>query len=119
MRIENIAQAQEAAAAIADFWANYNHTLSKIGAMTGVSNGGMLVRPTHRTSIRHNAKADRVSSGTPAVVPLTMPERVTAILSSAASPLTPKEILARYENLGWPKPKSGKTYRVLLSCAYY
>jgi hypothetical protein len=117
IRIENIAQAQEAAAAIADFWSRFNQTLSTLGSLTGKSSGAAASLPRMRldqasglTSIRERA---------PLPAPETMPERVFAILKDAPGPLTPKEMTDRYTAFGWPPPKNGKTYSVLLSCAYY
>ena len=104
--IRNLLEAQEAAAALADFLDKFNQTL---GDFSGKKNGQAQL-PT--------ATVPRVSPLR--IAPEAMADRVLEILTDVGQTgLTPKEIVAKYEALRWPPPKSGKLYTALYSSIDY
>jgi hypothetical protein len=116
MYIENIAQAQEAATAIAEFWGKFNQTLATLGSLTGKSNS----EPKSQFQGKTETITPSIATARPASpAPEGMPERIFSILRNAENPLTPKEMVGEYISLGWPQPKNGKVYSQLLSSAYY
>jgi hypothetical protein len=116
MKIENIAQAQEAATAIAEFWGKFNQTLATLGSLTGKSNSDPKSQSQRITeALSPTGAASRPTSPAPA----SMADRIFSILRNADKPLTPKEMVTEYIALDWPQPKNGKVYSQLLSSAYY
>lgn len=117
MKIENIAEAREAAEALADFWTRFNQAFGTVGTLTGLNNNHA---PKANKSVAPQTAVREMVEDKPKVrAPATMPERIVAILGQSKRGLTPKEMTLAYEGLGWPIPSGRKLYSVLLSSAYY
>src|ERR1017187_8985304 len=116
--IDNIAEAQEAVAAIGDFLERFHQTLGKLGSLTGKSKRE-ATSPSYREQLEPASELATNRQTQFVITPETMPDRVIAILKSASGPLTPKQMAEHYASLGWPAPKNGKLYTALLSSAYY
>ena len=123
MKIKNIAEAQEAAAAIADFMNRFNQTLGVLGSLAGNVNDQQKEQIVINDSINPasaDVKKQSTSIASQVGTPLTINERLFTILRESGKPMTPKEITNRYIELGWPPPSNGgKVYGVLLASAYY
>lgn len=116
MRIQNISEAQEAVAAIADFLNRFNQTLGALGNLTGQVNAPQIpVKSSGSQSHSTPAVAGPLSVG----IPETMADRLLAILRESGRPLKPKEMSEQYKQLNWPAPPNGKLYATLLSAAFY
>jgi len=51
--------------------------------------------------------------------PETMPEKIVALLTDAHKPMTAREMVVKYEALGWQPAPNGDLYSTVLQCAYY
>ncbi len=117
MKIDNISEAQEAVAAIADFLHRFNQTLGALGNLTGKVNPQQSDSKTS-CATTPPAPFGVVPKNTTAT-PKTMADRIFAILRESGKAMSPTEMTKRYTELGWPPPPNGKLYSALLSCAYY
>jgi hypothetical protein len=109
MIIRTLTEAQAAAQSLADFLGQFNRTL---GSLAGGTNGQPEATPPSPGPQNESQARQRC--------PSTMPDRVFSILGAAREPgLSPKEMVARYEAMGWPAPRRGRLYTAIFSSVHY
>ena len=101
MTITNVSEAQEAAAAISSFLAEFQK-------MIGPVKSAPSKPPQQRESVQVES-------------PVSMPDRVFKILRDAGGPIGPKEMVERHHAHGWSSSGGDdkKLYSKILSCAFY
>ncbi len=116
MTISNLSEAQQAADALAGFWAKFSAMIGP--PVAGVSphspsNSGPAKLEPAFTSYQKKA------STSPEPPELSeMQTRVLAILNASGKPLSLKQIEKGYVDMGFPGPPSGNIYTTVSSCAF-